>query len=606
MEKGIVLGLLILIAGIGLWGQDSVIGYTFHAESGAYTPITGGTTVFGANKDENISDAISLPFTFHYSGVDYNTIKVSTNGFIAMGSATPSAAPDNDLASVSICPVLAPLWDDLKTNGTNGSIVYTTNGTIPNRQFIIQWSNMNWTYATADSANFQVVLFESRNSFQFIYGALSFVNTSASIGCNQSPGGTNNFISVTPSAEANISTTTANNAIDSSAYFPANTVYTFTPPLTSLFTSDYAFGEIPLSVHFWDISSPGTSSLTSWSWDFDNDGVIDSHEQNPTYTYTTAGSYTVSLTVGDGANTESRVINRYIAAGYTLLSEGLSAWYPLNGNAEDASGNGHDGDLVGGMVATTGHDGAINGGMYFDGVDDYVNLGAWSFAGEMTICAWVKSPGTSGGYQRFINMSNGGYDEIMFGIGDSPNQSHFGIGDYEMYYDNCIIPNHWEYVCATVNLSGVMKLYRNGVLLQQMAGQTPSSVIRYSQYLAKSPWSEDLLFTGSMDDVRIYHRELSQSEILMLYSSPDILVCNFAADVLFGNIPLTVHFTDESSLSQTPITSWSWDFDNDGVIDSHEQNPTYTYTTAGSYTVSLTVGDGANTESRVICSGSVC
>ena len=47
-----------------------------------------------------------------------------------------------------------------------------------------------------------------------------------------------------------------------------------------------------------------------------------------------------------------------------------------------------------------------------------------------------------------------------------------------------------------------------------------------------------------------------------------------------------IKFTD---LSQGNITSWSWDFDNDGVIDSTEQNPTYSYMRNGDYTVTLTI-----------------
>lgn len=42
------------------------------------------------------------------------------------------------------------------------------------------------------------------------------------------------------------------------------------------------------------------------------------------------------------------------------------------------------------------------------------------------------------------------------------------------------------------------------------------------------------------------------------------------------------------------ITTWQWDFDNDGVIDATTQNPEYTYTAAGQYTVTLTVSDGVD------------
>jgi PKD repeat protein len=58
----------------------------------------------------------------------------------------------------------------------------------------------------------------------------------------------------------------------------------------------------------------------------------------------------------------------------------------------------------------------------------------------------------------------------------------------------------------------------------------------------------------------------------------------FSADPTTGTAPVTVQFTDEST---GPITSWSWDF-GDGET-SPDQNPSYTYTSAGDFTVSLTV-----------------
>jgi PKD repeat protein len=66
-----------------------------------------------------------------------------------------------------------------------------------------------------------------------------------------------------------------------------------------------------------------------------------------------------------------------------------------------------------------------------------------------------------------------------------------------------------------------------------------------------------------------------------------------------GDAPLTVQFQDLSAkMEDTTNTSWAWDFQNDGTIDSTEQNPLFTYTTNGSYTVKLTAtnANGSDTE----------
>jgi len=65
-----------------------------------------------------------------------------------------------------------------------------------------------------------------------------------------------------------------------------------------------------------------------------------------------------------------------------------------------------------------------------------------------------------------------------------------------------------------------------------------------------------------------------------------------------------VQFQDASTATKTAditpsISEWSWDFNNDGVADSSSQNPTYTFTAAGTYQVKLTITDSNG------CTGSV-
>lgn len=67
---------------------------------------------------------------------------------------------------------------------------------------------------------------------------------------------------------------------------------------------------------------------------------------------------------------------------------------------------------------------------------------------------------------------------------------------------------------------------------------------------------------------------------------------DFSADQTTVTVGTEIQFTD---LSTGTPTSWQWDFNNDGIIDSNEQNPSFTYTTEGTYTVSLTISDGSVT-----------
>ncbi len=67
------------------------------------------------------------------------------------------------------------------------------------------------------------------------------------------------------------------------------------------FTTDTTSGQAPLAVQFTDTS---TNAPTSWAWDFDGNGSTDSTAQNPLFTYTGAGTYTVALTATNAAGSD--------------------------------------------------------------------------------------------------------------------------------------------------------------------------------------------------------------------------------------------------------------------------------------------------------------
>jgi len=71
---------------------------------------------------------------------------------------------------------------------------------------------------------------------------------------------------------------------------------------------------------------------------------------------------------------------------------------------------------------------------------------------------------------------------------------------------------------------------------------------------------------------------------------------NFIADKRFGYSSLEVNFNDESTGLPT---SWEWDFQNDGIVDSYDKNPSYTYTEPGLYTVKLKVEKGTFQDSII-------
>ena len=75
---------------------------------------------------------------------------------------------------------------------------------------------------------------------------------------------------------------------------------------------------------------------------------------------------------------------------------------------------------------------------------------------------------------------------------------------------------------------------------------------------------------------------------------PVIPVANFEMSTANGSAPLSVQFTDYSENA----VSLSWDFENDGVVDSTDKNPVRMYESPGTYTVNLTAASEKGTASK--------
>jgi PKD repeat protein len=96
------------------------------------------------------------------------------------------------------------------------------------------------------------------------------------------------------------------------------------------------------------------------------------------------------------------------------------------------------------------------------------------------------------------------------------------------------------------------------------------------------------LFSGTLWSIRTFNGCIHYTPASGLYP-------NFSATPTAGSSPLAVQFTDTTYTSDPGgVTSWAWDFDNDGIVDSNAQNPPHTYPNGGTYSVSLMVTDNTH------------
>jgi PKD repeat protein len=127
-------------------------------------------------------------------------------------------------------------------------------------------------------------------------------------------------------------------------------------PLNADFTASPTSGDAPLLVSFTDASS---GSPTSRSWDFDNDGTVDSTATNPTHTYSTPGTYTVKLTVSDGATSDTETKTGYITVS-APPPPGSTVTFSATDDAQVRS-----------AAPTTNYGSSVELRLRFDGTNDY-------------------------------------------------------------------------------------------------------------------------------------------------------------------------------------------------------------------------------------------
>ena len=117
---------------------------------------------------------------------------------------------------------------------------------------------------------------------------------------------------------------------------------TVTSVPTAAFAGSPTSGNAPLNVSFTDQSTGGPSS---WSWDFGDGGT--STEQNPSYTYDAAGSYTVTLTASNSCGSDAETKTDYITVSDApcdppvadFTGSPTSGAYPLDVSFTDQSTN---------------------------------------------------------------------------------------------------------------------------------------------------------------------------------------------------------------------------------------------------------------------------
>jgi T5SS/PEP-CTERM-associated repeat protein/autotransporter-associated beta strand protein len=232
--------------------------------------------------------------------------------------------------------------------------------------------------------------------------------------------------------------------------------------------------------------------------DSDGDGVTDGKE------------------VTDGTNPTN-------PSSYNSLSKGLVAYYPLNGNAMDESGNGNNG-VVYGAQPTQGRNGNANGAFAFQGAE-YIQAtnvqGIPLGSASRTLSCWVKSAdGMRHGNADHIANWGSASAGNAFGSMIYLNNHWYGYGNTVELYDTdsgVVADTNWNQL--TVAYDGTeMIVYLNGREVGRRAMTLNTVGANLLIGVCPDLFSGNYLH-GAVSDVRIYDRALSATEVGQLYAT---------------------------------------------------------------------------------------
>lgn len=207
----------------------------------------------------------------------------------------------------------------------------------------------------------------------------------------------------------------------------------------------------------------------------------------------------------------------------SVITDGLMAYYPFNGNANDESGNNNIGTVYGAVLANDRF-GNKEKAYLFNGVDNYIQIPystTLNPTNNITVVAWVKANSWGkASNDNPIVLTEQNWPDKGFGMRGGANTATFFVSSsfnwkIAVTQPGTIEKGKWYMLVGAYDGTAV-KVYINGkeaISLPCTGPLTPATgVMRIGALINNLRF-----FDGIIDDIRIYDRMLSQDEINQLY-----------------------------------------------------------------------------------------
>jgi hypothetical protein len=335
-----------------------------------------------------------------------------------------------------------------------------------------------------------------------------------------------------------------------------------------------------------------------------------SSASNTTARFSTNGTYLLTLSAFDGFATSTDAVTVVIGPD-NAPSSGLQAHWKFNETngttAFDSSTNARDATVSGAQFAPGRFDHALN----FDGVDDIASFNSPALT-QFTVSAWIRSDSTGDSFlPRILSMP--GYS-IRIRRDPSATTNALALESIRSTTSGewrtpgpLLFDGVWYHVAVGYDSSSTANtpiFYLNGALQPTTLRVTPAGAQAANTglgYIGNSAGTNNS-WDGLIDEVRLYSRILSTSEVQLLAAGP---TTNFAPVVEAGpaqtvttGTPISMNgsVTNDGKPNPPGLAMLSWSqFSGPGSVefaDEHSATTTVTVSSGGTYVLRLTADDG--------------
>lgn len=217
---------------VGPSGTNTTNNWTTASSLGTPITIASGT---GMSMNDAVYPNQSTVFNFDYNGITYNSIGVSTNGFIWFGTGSPAINNYLPLSSTTgqtgtIDGIISVMGGNMQPRAASSTLKIVTFGSIGSRVCVIEWFNIQVSPATSGS-DYQIRLYETTNNIELWYNSLpypfGFESWAGQVGIRGTTTADYLNRSVTCSAGGNWQTSTAGGTNTASCYMDGGICSTF-------------------------------------------------------------------------------------------------------------------------------------------------------------------------------------------------------------------------------------------------------------------------------------------------------------------------------------------------------------------------------------------